>query len=80
MEDVLLAPNGVGPSAGTVLTKKVTQIRFKVTHKEYTRFLNQFFLTPCLYHELNVIIQHMNPHSCKISICKFLFSLWSLVN
>ena len=26
------------------------------------------------------IYQHINPHLCKIGICKFLFSLWSLVN
>ena len=30
--------------------------RFKVIHKEYSRFLNQFFPTPCLYHKLNMII------------------------
>ena len=29
---------------------------FKVIHKEYSRFLNQFFLTPCLYHQLSIII------------------------
>ena len=28
----------------------------KVIHKEYSRFLNKFFPTPCLYHELNMII------------------------
>ena len=28
----------------------------KVIPKEYSRFLNQFFPTPCLYHELNMII------------------------
>ena len=28
----------------------------KVIHKEYSRFLNQFFPTPCSYHELNMII------------------------
>ena len=28
----------------------------KVIHKEYSRFLNQFFPTPCLYHKLNMII------------------------
>ena len=28
----------------------------KVIHKEYSRFFNQFFPTPCLYHELNMII------------------------
>ena len=28
----------------------------KVIHKEYSRFLNQFFPTPCLYHILNMII------------------------
>ena len=29
---------------------------FKVIHKEYSRFLNQFPPTPCLYRELNMII------------------------
>ena len=28
----------------------------KVIHKEYSIFLNQFFLTPCLYHAINIII------------------------
>ena len=28
----------------------------KVIHKEYSRFLNQFFPTPWLYYELNMII------------------------
>ena len=28
----------------------------KVVHKEFSKFLNQFFPTPCLYHELNMII------------------------
>ena len=30
---------------------------FKVIHKENSRFLDQFFPTPCLYHELNMIIR-----------------------
>ena len=33
-----------------------TFLIFKVIHKEYSRFLNQFFPTPCSYHELNMII------------------------
>ena len=28
----------------------------KEIHEEYSIFLNQFFPTPCLYHELNKII------------------------
>ena len=28
----------------------------KVIHKEYSRFLNQFFPNPCLYYELNMIM------------------------
>ena len=35
----------------------------KVIHKEDSRFLNQFYPTPCLYHELNMII-----HTSYISI------------
>ena len=58
-----------------------------LTHICVTRpqWVNQFFPTPYLYHELfhdysYKIYQHINLHSCKISIWKFLFSLWSLVN
>ena len=31
-------------------------MEIKVIHKEYSRFLKQFFPTLCLYHELNIII------------------------
>ena len=36
--------------------QRVSGPLLKVIHKEYSRFLNQFFPTPCLYHELNLII------------------------
>ena len=36
---------------------------------------------PWIKHDYSYkIYQHINPHLCKIGICKFLISLWSLVN
>ena len=36
---------------------------------------------PWIKHDYSYkLYQHINPHSCKNSICKFLFSLWSLAN
>ena len=43
-----------GPKCACHILKCVCS--FKVIHKEYSRFLNQFFPTPHLYHELNMII------------------------
>ena len=43
-------------------------------------FPNPMFV-PWIKHDYSYqLYQHINPHSCKICVCKFLFSLWSLVN
>ena len=61
------------------------RVNVKVIHKEYSRFLKSVFphpvFVPWIKHDYSYkLCQHINAHSCKISIWKFLFSLWSLVN
>ena len=55
----------------------------KVIHKKNSRFINQFsphHVVPWIKHDYSYkLYQHTHPPSCKFSICKFLFSLWSLV-
>ena len=40
----------------TLIKQSRVSLSVKVIHKEYSRFLNQFFPTPCLYHKLKMII------------------------
>ena len=40
----------------SVAQREQAEVIIKVIHKEYSRFLNQLFPTPCLYYELNMII------------------------
>ena len=48
-KDVIMYPCP-NPNSG------LANILVKVIHKEDSRFFNQFYPTPCLYHELNMII------------------------
>ena len=57
----------------------------KMIHKEYSWFLNQFFPTLCLYHELNMIIhtRYINIYiiiGVKLIFANFCFhcGLWSI--
>ena len=65
-----------------ILKKMVSVLKWS------TRKIQEFLIVfthpmsvPWIKHDNSYkIYQNINPHSCKIGICKFLFSLWSLVN